>query len=79
LDEEVDKWCEEILSLNPDCIEVLKATFDSEIDYMVGSNAVLSRLMYPDWFDGEAIKEAQRAFLEKRKADYWITRRKKNN
>ena len=32
LDEEVDKWCEEILSLSPGCIEILKAAFDSMLD-----------------------------------------------
>jgi naphthoate synthase len=33
VEQEVDRWCEELLDLNPTCIEVLKATFDSDIDY----------------------------------------------
>ncbi|HAU31383.1 MAG TPA: 1,4-dihydroxy-6-naphthoate synthase [Desulfotomaculum sp.] len=37
IDQEVDRWCEEILALSPGCIEVLKASFDMEIDYMAVS------------------------------------------
>ena len=36
VDEEVDKWCEEILSLSPTCIQILKASFDAEMDMEEG-------------------------------------------
>lgn len=75
LEEEVDKWCAEILSLSPGCIEILKASFDSEIDYMAGSFAQLSRLMYPDWFEEPECREGPRAFLEKRKPRFWKIRK----
>ncbi len=72
---EVDKWCEEILALSPGCIEVLKATFDMEIDYMAGSYGQFARLMFPDWFTSLEAKEGPRAFLEKRKPKFWKIRK----
>ena len=74
IEQEVDKWCEEILALSPGCIEVLKASFDMEIDYLAGSLGKLSGLMYPDWFTGLEIKEGQQAFFEKRKPRFWKSR-----
>jgi len=75
VDEEVDKWCEELLAFNPTCIEVLKASFDSDIDYMVGSFGRLSSQMAPDFFDGGDGKEAADAFFQKRKPDFWQFRK----
>jgi len=73
LDEEVDQWCEEILSASPGCIEILKATFDNALDWGQGGE---SRIMFPDWFEaGGEMTEAQQAFLEKRKPDYWKLRK----
>ena len=74
LEEEVDKWCEEILSLSPGCIEVLKATFDADIDYLSGSFGQLSRQMYPNWFHTPETKEGLKAFAEKRKPNFWAIR-----
>ena len=71
LDEEVDKWCEELLALSPGCIEILKASFDMEIDYMAGSYGQLSRQMYPDWFSSPEAEEGPKAFMEKRKPNFW--------
>ncbi len=75
-DEEVDKWCEEILGLNPTCIEILKASFDSDIDYLAGSFGRMSSLMAPDHFDGPDQKEAGEAFFNKRPPDFWQFRPK---
>ncbi len=75
LDGEVDKWCEEILALNPTCIEVLKATFDSDIDYMAGSFGRMSSLMAPGFFEGPDPQEAADAFFKKRKPDFWQFRK----
>jgi naphthoate synthase/2-ketocyclohexanecarboxyl-CoA hydrolase len=76
LEEEVDRWCDELLDLNPTCIEILKATFDSDIDYMAGSFGRLSSLMAPDFFDGPDPREAAEAFFAKRKPDFWQFRRR---
>jgi len=73
LDEEVDKWCEEILSLSPSCIEILKAAFDDTIHHLMPLGLTQSR-MYPDWFDGEECKEGVNAFLEKRTPRFWHIR-----
>lgn len=75
VDEEVDKWCDEILAFNPTCIEVLKATFDSDIDYIVGSFGRLSSLMAPDFFEGPDPKEAAEAFFNRRPPDFWQFRK----
>lgn len=74
LEETVDKWCEEILSLSPGCIEILKASFDSDIDYLEGTCGKLSRQLYPDWFESEEFAEGPKAFMEKRKPDFWKIR-----
>ena len=72
----IDQWCDEILALSPDCIEILKATFEGEFEYMAGSFGLYSRLMAPDWFDRPEIREAQRAFAEKRAPDFWQFRKR---
>ena len=79
LDEEVDKWCDEILSLSPGCIEVLKASFDMDIEYMAGNFGLLSGLMYPQWFDGDEFNEGPKAFMEKRAPNFWKHRMQKRS
>jgi len=74
LDEEVDKWCEEMLALSPGCLEILKAAFDQEMDGYADMGVISSRL-YPDWFDSPEGKEGPAAFLEKRRPRFWSIRR----
>jgi naphthoate synthase/2-ketocyclohexanecarboxyl-CoA hydrolase len=74
VDAEADKWADEILSLNPTCIEILKASFDSEIDEMAGSIRRYVAMMAPDFPLGPDVREAQSAFWEKRKPDFWKLR-----
>lgn len=74
LEEEVDKWAEDILSLSPGCIEILKASFDWELDNMP-QLGLMSSWLYHDWFDIPEGKEGVDAFLQKRKPDFWKIRR----
>lgn len=74
LDEEVDKWCEELLQVSPGVLETLKAAFDQEMD-MFPELGVVSGMMYPDWFDMPEGKEGAMAFLEKRKPRFWAIRK----
>jgi len=77
LDAEVDKWCDELLANCPECIEVLKSTFDEEVFEMAGSMRRHVMQMYPDFPLGPEVQEAQQAFWEKRKPDFWKLRTKK--
>ena len=75
LEAEVDQWCEEMLSVSPGCLEVLKASFDQEMDGYKESG-INSASMYPDWFDMPEGREGGAAFMEKRKAEFWDIRRR---
>jgi len=70
LEEEVDKWCEEILEKNPTCIRIIKASFDEEIEHMPHGAAYFPNLINPAYFGSEEQLEAMQAFLEKRKPDW---------
>ena len=74
MDAEVEKWADEILSKSPECIEILKATFDSEVDEMAGTMRRFVSMMYPNFPLGPEVQEAQTAFWEKRPPDFWKLR-----
>ena len=73
LEAEVDRWCEELLSVSPGCLEVLKAAFDQEMDGYREQGSI-SATLYPDWFDMPEGREGGAAFLEKRKEKFWSIR-----
>lgn len=73
LQDEVDSWCEELLSVSPGCLEILKAAFDQEMDGYKDPCAI-SAAMYPHWFDMPEGKEGGAAFAEKRPARFWDIR-----
>jgi naphthoate synthase/2-ketocyclohexanecarboxyl-CoA hydrolase len=73
LEAAVDRWCEEMLALSPGCLEILKATFDQEMDGYSEMGAISSQ-MYPHWFDMPEGKEGGFAFMEKRKPTFWRLR-----
>ena len=71
VDEEVDKWCQEILEKSPTCIQLLKAAFDDEFNYMRYDEAGVSqRRIAPHFMNSEEQKEAQSAFFEKRQPQF---------
>ena len=73
--DEVDRWCEELLAKSPGCLEILKASFDQEMD---GYNdmGIISSQYYPDWFDMPEGQEGGAAFQEKRPPKFWSIRQK---
>jgi naphthoate synthase/2-ketocyclohexanecarboxyl-CoA hydrolase len=73
LEAEVDQWCSELLSVSPGCLEVLKASFDQEMDGYQ-EMGVISSNFYPDWFDMPEGKEGGAAFGERRTPRFWELR-----
>lgn len=71
LDEEVDKWCQEILALSPTCLAAIKASFrhimKGTMDRDMFEN--LNRVK-PDYFETGEQAEGASAFLEKRAPDF---------
>lgn len=74
MDEEVDRWCEDVLSKSPECIEILKASFDEAVFEMAGSMRRYVSHMYPKFPLGPEVQEAQTAFWEKRPPNFWTLR-----
>ena len=74
IDAEVEQWADELLGKSPDCIEILKATFESEIDEMAGGIRRYVAMMNPGFPLGPEVQEAQKAFWEKREPDFWKLR-----
>lgn len=70
LDDEVAKWCNELLEVSPTCLKVYKATFVQEYQDLIGQADSLRRWMVPDNFRETEQEEGMRAFLEKRKPDF---------
>lgn len=73
LEDEVDQWCSELLSVSPGCLEVLKASFDQEMDGY-REMGVISSNFYPDWFDMPEGKEGGAAFGARRMPKFWSLR-----
>jgi len=70
LDEEVRRWCDELLALSPTCLRVLKASFAGEFEDLLGQgDAVRRMVVQPDFWTTEQI-EGTTAFAEKRKPDF---------
>jgi naphthoate synthase/2-ketocyclohexanecarboxyl-CoA hydrolase len=72
---EVDRWCEELLEKSPGCLEILKASFDQEMDGYA-EMGIFSSQFYPDWFDMPEGKEGGASFTEKRPPRFWSLRKR---
>ena len=70
IDEEVDKWCHDILSLSSTCIQILKTSFDQEIDMLRAGTFLTANAMAPGFFMSGEQQEAQNAFFEKRTPNF---------
>ena len=73
--QEVENWCEELLQKSPGCLEILKASFDQEMDGYT-EMGIISGQFYPDWFDMPEGKEGGASFQEKRPPRFWSLRQR---
>ena len=69
LEEEVDKWCQEILLLSPTALKFCKLSFNAETDHQLGFDKWSEAAVRFFWTTQEAV-EAKTAFKEKRKPDF---------
>ena len=69
LDEEVDKWCQELLEKSPTALKMLKYAFHAEWDGIVGITN-LSTGALSLYYGTEEAMEGRNAFMEKRKPDF---------
>ncbi|MBI1746308.1 MAG: enoyl-CoA hydratase/isomerase family protein [Acidobacteria bacterium] len=69
LDDEVQAWCETMLSLSPQALRVAKLSFNFESDQLYASYQHGVELM-SFIYGTEEYHEGMRAFLEKRKPDF---------
>ncbi len=75
LEEEVDKWCDEILEKGPGAIAGIKACFNAATTYMRGIEAVSAQYLWK-YYASEEAEHWKKAFWEKRKPDWQKFRRK---
>ncbi len=69
LDEEVNKWCDELLKKSPTALKMLKFAFHAETDGVAGiTNLGIGGLSL--FYDTEESVEGTRAFMEKRDPDF---------
>ena len=68
LDEEVRRWCDDLLALSPTCLKILKASFRRIMDWTELDDVVNE--VAPDYFETGEQLEGAKAFLEKRRPDF---------
>lgn len=71
LDEEVRKFCDELLSVSPTCMKILKRSFYYHMQPIMGRdmNEIIKDIA-PDYYRTGEQQEGANAFLEKRKPDF---------
>lgn len=75
LEEEVDKWCDEILDKSPGAIAGIKTAFNAATTYMRGLEQ-LSSLYLWKYYGTEEAEHWKKSFWEKRKPEWQRFRRK---
>ena len=70
LDEEIDRWCEELLARSPTAIAIAKRSFNADTDHIrgIGGLGLQALKLY---YDTEESKEGGRALKEKRAPDFY--------
>ena len=67
--EEVDAWCQEILSRSPTALSFVKMSFNMPTDWMYGLQRFAGEALWQYYATDEAL-EGRQAFMEKRKPDF---------
>lgn len=71
LDEEVDRWCEELMKKSPSCLKILKASFRTVYEPLrQASRRDWVKDLAPDFFASGEADEGKNAFLERREPDF---------
>ena len=71
LDEEVDQWCDELLDLAPTCLAIVKQSFEAVGNSLSAETGRVLSMIAPDFHSRPEVAEAQTAFFEKRKPNFW--------
>jgi len=69
LEEEVEKWCQEILQMSPTAIRIAKSSFNADTDHIYGIEGLGYSALDLYW-NTEESAEGTKAFMEKRAPDY---------
>jgi len=75
LEEEVDKWCDEILEKSPGAIAGVKACFNAATTYMRGIEAISAQYLWK-YYASEEAEHWKNAFWQKNKPHWQRFRRK---
>lgn len=75
LDEEVNKWCEEILEKSPGALSGLKTSFNAATTYMRGIEALSFQYLWK-YYATEEAEHWKKSFWEKKKPEWQKFRRK---
>lgn len=71
LDQEVERWCDELLDLSPTCLSIVKQSFEAVGGYLAHETGRILAMIAPDFHHRPEVTEAQRAFFERRKPNFW--------
>ncbi|MDO8616064.1 MAG: enoyl-CoA hydratase-related protein [Dehalococcoidia bacterium] len=71
LDEEVDKWCQELMQKSPACLKILKASFrELYRPLREGSGRDWVKEIAPNFYSSGEADEGKNAFLARREPDF---------
>ncbi len=71
LEDEVDRWADELLNLMPECLAVVKQSFEAVGANLYAEDDRMVALICPDVHYTRNQKEAQAAFFERRVPQFW--------
>ncbi len=71
LDEEVDRWCQELMQKSPSCLKILKASFRTVYEPLrQASRRDWVKELAPEFYASGEADEGKNAFLERRDPDF---------